>query len=292
MPLPLPGRPDAEECLQAWRNKYSPPDKKRERDAFCDRLKKGDSQLRQKIYEMSCSTNPSIIANFRPMLNRECDISEKDPVPMLSPSKKNSAPRPAGSRSPSPTASSASSRSVASASSSSRSPSPTASSASSRSAPERYDIGDCDEYRDAEACDAVDKCVWTGDLCLPRSATHVAMDAGERPSRERPSGASLGAVLSLAGAVTTAGVAASRPGAAFGGPGASALKPRAVMALPASHPLSRHKELTQLLNDKPQRIAMDEAQNMGLINSTPTKSWEQSFREALYGRRRRRAARR
>ena len=222
------------------------------------------------------------------MLNRDCDIFEKDPVPMLSPSKKNSAPRPAGSRSPSPTASSASSRSVASASSSSRSPSPTASSASSRSAPEVYDIGDCDEYRDAEACNAVDKCVWKKDLCLPRSAMHAAMDAGERPSR-----ASLGAVMSLAGAATAAGVAASRPGAAFGGPGALALKSRSVMAPKySSPPLSLHKELKQLLNDKPQRIAMDEAQTMGLINSTPTKSWEQSFREALYGHRRRRAARR
>jgi len=199
------------------------------------------------------------------MLNRECDIFEKDPGPMLSPSKKNSAPLPAGSPSPSPTASSA----------------------SSRSAPEVYDIGDCDEYRDRRACNAVAKCVWMKNLCLPRGVMHVPMDAGEGPSR-----ASLGAVMSLAGAATLAGVAASRPGAAFGGAGALALKPRAVMALPASHPLSRHKELEQLLNDKEQRIAMDEAQSMGLINSTPTKSWEQSFREALYGRRRRRAARR
>jgi hypothetical protein len=231
MPARLAGLPHAQECLQAWRNEYNPPEKKRERDAFCDRLKKGSPKTRQGIYRDLCNISPSSIAEFRPMLNRECDIFEANPGPMRSPSTLKSA-RPA----------------------SSRSPSPTASSASSRSAPEVYDIGDCDEYRDARACNDVDKCVWKKDRCLPRSAMHAAMDAGEGPSR-----ASLRAIMGLAGAASAAGVAASRPGAAaFGGPGGLALKPRADTAakhpLPASSLLRRHKQLERLLEDKQQGL--------------------------------------
>ena len=105
--------------------------------------------------------------------------------------------------------------------------------------------------------------------------------------------------MGLAGAASAAGVAAARPGAAaFGGPGGLALKPRADTAakhpLPASSLLRRHKQLERLLEEKqqPGKSSMERAQAMGFINSTPMEPWEQRFREALYARPRRRAARR
>ena len=248
----------AQRCLEEWKRKH---ESKTDRDAFCERLKKGSPRHRQATYVSSCSEDPFVLPRFKPLLDSACDIVEPDKGPMRRSTSAEGRFAPAG-----PAGS-------------------PAGPARSRPRPEAYDIGDCEDYTDAPACRDNVKCSWTGERCLPRGVMHIAMHAEDQQAQA--SRAALLGILGLASAVTAA--AAARPD--YGAPAQAASvgpRPRSLPTAAASMAaLRRRTDIRQLLQEKPLYEALP-----GLINQTPRGPWGRRLREALQGASRPRAQRR